>query len=199
MRSLRRLSLGTFVAVAILLTAASAASAAMWLRITVDPAEPVVGMPTHVSVLTLVNFESGCVNEPTADLHPWWDWNGNGGKDLRFELKAFQDDRVVEIPLTRRQTDLAYWDGTVKFPTMGPWTIRVVHPLWSGGEKSGEECAGSRITVTVRPSGLPRTSTVDQGWVGVVGLVLAASTLALVASFGWRRSPLRSRPGPVAR
>jgi hypothetical protein len=136
------------------------ADAAMALRMTVDPRVPTVGSTAHVAVLTLAPFSHGCVNDPAADMRPWWDWNGDGGRDLAFDLRAFQDDRVITIPLTRRASDLAYWDGSVVFPTPGRWTVRMVKPEWSGGVPDGEECAGARITVLVRDADrLPGTST----------------------------------------
>jgi hypothetical protein len=158
----------------VLLVFASAGHAAMWLRITVDPARPLAGDPAHVTVVTLVN-SSSCVTDPTADARPWSDWNGDGGKDLRFELKAFQADRSIDIPLTRRANDPAYWDGTVSFPAAGEWTVRMVYPEWSRGAAAGEECAGARTTVAVRPSSSVLGTSTDVP----VALVVAIAAIAL--------------------
>lgn len=180
------------VAVVLLVLTGSGGEAAMWLRMTIDPAEPVVGSSAHVTVLTLANFNSSCINDPAADARPWWDWNGNGGRDLRFDLKAFQADRAIDIPLTRRDSDPAYWDGSITFPAPGEWTVRMVYPLWSGGVAAGEECAGARINVVARSSpSLPATSTdVRSGPVAALAIVPVA--VSAIAMFGLRR-PRRAR------
>jgi hypothetical protein len=183
------------VAVAAALVLVSApADAAMWLRMSVDPPQPLVGQSARVTVLTMAHFSSGCTNDPAADARPYWDWNGDGGKDLRFELKAFQADRVIDIPLTRRESDLAYWDGNVAFPATGEWTVRMVRPLWAEGSAAGEECAGSRITVTVRPpsspSGTP-ASLASGPAAAYAALLLGVLGAAL---FGLQRMRSRARP-----
>lgn len=174
---------------ACLVLLATQATGAMALRMTIDPAQPVVGQPARVTVLTLAPFSDHCVNDPVADMRPWWDWNGDGGKDLRFDLKAFQADRGVDIPLMRRESDLAYWDGTVAFPAAGEWTVRMVRPLWSGGAAAGEACAGSRISVTVRSSSfLPDISSLASGQTAALAiLVLAIGGSALLALRRLRR------------
>jgi hypothetical protein len=194
MRAVRaRYAFATAAVTAALVILGSQADGAMWLRMTVDPSQPIVGQSAHVIVLTMANFNNNCINDPAADARPWWDWNGNGGKDLRFDLKAFQADRVVDIPLTRRESDPAYWDGSVAFPAAGEWTVRMVYPLWAGGAAAGEECAGSRITVTVRSSSSPPgTSTLASGQTAALAIfVLAIGGSALL---GLRSLRSRSEP-----
>ncbi len=181
----RRVCAAAAVAAGLVLLTTQAAGA-MSLRMSVDPAQPEVGQPARVSVLTLAPFSNDCVNDPRADMRPWWDWNGNGGKDLRFDLKAFQADRVLDIPLTRRESDPAYWDGSVAFPAAGEWTVRMVSPLWAGGAAAGEECAGSRITVMVRSGSMPSTTTASAG--PALAAALAVLMLGIGgALFGLRR------------
>lgn len=158
---LARALLTPLVAAAITLELGGMSEAAMALRITVDPSSPGVGRPARVTVVTLAPFNSLCVDDPNADMRPWSDWHTSAG-ELRFELKAFQGDRVIDIPLRRRETDRPYWDGQVIFPRGGPWTVRMVYPEWGGGTPHGEECAGARITVLVQELALPATGTDDQ-------------------------------------
>lgn len=187
------------LALAALVIAGGSAAGAMWLRMAVLPAEPIAGRPAHVAVRTLAMFGGTCVNDPAADARPWWDWNGNGGRDLRFELKAFQGDRTIDIPLTRRASDLSYWDGSVTFPTSGDWTLRMVSPLWSGGMTAGEECAGSRLTVLVRSSpSLPSTATDTLGPTMHLAVVPLAIGALVLFRFGLRRSPRPRHRGRVS-
>lgn len=168
-----RALLTLLLAAAIALGIAGASDGAMALRITVDPSSPIVGRSARVTVLTLAPFNSLCVDDPNADMRPWSDWHTSAG-ELRFELKAFQDDHVIDVPLRRRESDRASWDGQVVFPAEGRWTLRMVYPEWGGGTSHGEQCAGARIIVTVRPSAaLPATSTasVVRSLVGCPGSV----------------------------
>jgi hypothetical protein len=133
----------------------------MALRITVDPDSPRVGQLTRVMVLTLAPFSSHCVDDPRADMRPWWDWHPDAP---RFDLKAFNQDRIIDIPLVRRDSRSAYWDGLVTFPDEGTWEVRMVQPTWSGGAEDGERCAGARISVRVdRQESLPATNTGFRG------------------------------------
>lgn len=177
----------------VLLGAQLTADAAMALRITVDPASPQVGQVTRVVVLTLAPFSSHCVDDPRADMRPWWDWHPDAPS---FDLKAFGQDRVVNIPLVRRDAKSPYWDGLVTFPEAGAWDLRMVQPIWAGGAAEGERCAGSRIPVQVEPHGsLPATSTslseIDH--TGAVALRYVAGLTLLLAVMLIRRR-LVSRP-----
>lgn len=124
----------------------------MAIRITVDPASPVVGEPARVSVVTLAPFSEHCVDDSRADMRPWSDWYPKESP-LRFDLKTFRGETVIDIPLRQRDADRAYWDGVVTFPVAGRWTLRMVYPEWARGDPTGEECAGARITALVRQHG----------------------------------------------
>ena len=159
----------------------------MALRITVDPASPQAGRATRVEVLTLAPFSSHCVDDPLADMRPWWDWHPDAPT---FDLKAFGQDRVVDIPLVRRDARSPYWDGLVIFPEAGAWDVRMVQPIWAAGAADGERCAGSRISVQVEPRGsLPATSMslseIDQA--GAVALSYVAGVALLLAVMLIRR------------
>jgi hypothetical protein len=133
------------------------ADAAMALRITVDPVSPRVGQLARVTVVTLAPFSSHCVDDPNADMRPWWDWHPDAPY---FDLKAFGQERIIDIPLVRRDPKSPYWDGLVRFPEPGTWDVRMVQPTWSGGGPDAERCAGARIAVRVDPrESLPATST----------------------------------------
>jgi hypothetical protein len=165
------------------------ADAAMALRITVDPVSPRVGQVARVTVVTLAPFSSHCVDDPRADMRPWWDWHPDAP---HFDLKAFRNDRVLDIPLTRRDPQSAYWDGLVAFPEQGGWDIRMVQPMWSGGNSEGERCAGARISLHVESQGsLPATATnlsdVDQERPPTFGYVLAFALLLLAGTLIGRR------------
>jgi hypothetical protein len=145
--------------------------AAMALRITVHPASPRVGQPASVTVLTLAPFSSHCVDDPLADMRPWWDWHPEAP---HFELKAFREDQILDIPLVRRGPESEYWDGLVTFPERGAWEVRMVRPEWSGGAADGERCAGARIAVEVDPpESLPATSTGLSGMDQITALTLS--------------------------
>lgn len=171
----------------VLLGAQLTADAAMALRITVDPASPQVGQITRVVVLTLAPFSSHCVDDPRADMRPWWDWHPDAPS---FDLKAFGKERVVDIPLVRRDAKSPYWDGFVIFPDAGAWDVRMVQPIWASGATDGERCAGSRVSVQVGPPGsLPATGTsvseIDQS--GTVALSDVAGLALLLAAILIRR------------
>lgn len=184
MLTMRQLARAGLLTAVIALALSGPAEAAMWLRISADPASPWVGQATRVTVLTLVNYANYCVDDPSSDLRPWSDWHTSSG-EIRFDLKAFLGDRVLDIPVHRRESDPAYWDGEVVFPSGGEWTMRMTYPLWSGGDPDGERCAGARTSVTVRPfpDRLAATSTDAIALRALAGAALGAVVVLLLIGF----------------
>lgn len=142
------------LATSTLLATGSSSDAAMAVRITVDPSSPRVGEVARVTVLTLTPFNSYCVNDPRADMRPDSSFRTIG--ELRREIAAFKDGKVLEIPLTQRSDEPEFWDGDVIFPTSGTWIVEMTHPVFRLAE-----CAGARIMVTVlerEPTGAERAA-----------------------------------------
>jgi hypothetical protein len=136
---------------------AQPAAAAMWLRISVDHA--VAGAPASITVTTFVMYgQALCADDPQASIVPngtWYSGSGSAPSEPSFRLIAYPAGRpstAMVIPLTHRAVDSAYWDGSVSFPSSGPWTVRMAQPNWGTAESEAERCAGARIDVPVAPA-----------------------------------------------
>lgn len=179
------------LSLACLVALASTAAAAMWLRIEVQ-GPIVVGREIPISVVTGVLRQGQCVGAAGAVFEPYSDWYVSSG-DLDIRLETWRvsptSDRVA-IPLTRRASDPAHWDGRVRFDTTGDWVLKVYYPDF--GNADAQECAGARRTVEVLPSAaLPSTST-GRDPVGAATLALGslvAITLGLLGLYALSRRP----------
>ncbi len=75
-------------------------SAAMWLRISVDPPTPQVGQNTRVTVLTFSLTENRCWDDPAASPIPSSVWHTSSGEKLQLELRALHPGSPeVVVPL----------------------------------------------------------------------------------------------------
>ena len=170
---------------------AQPATAAMWLRITVDHA--VAGAPTPITVTTLVMYgQALCADDPQASIVPngtWYSGSGSAPSEPSFRLVAYPAGRpsaTLAIPLRHRAVDSAYWDGSVTFPSAGPWTVRMAQPNWGTAESETERCAGARVDVQVASAvaerlGWPWTAAAAL-FVGLVISLLAKGQVRRVAS-----------------
>jgi hypothetical protein len=171
-----RIAAVSVVASAVLLVAlATDAAAALWVRITLDPASPQVGKATRVSVLTFYLTQELCADDPGATAVPY---AVQGMAFGEFIIEAYgpgtPPERVL-VYLSRRASDPTYWDGSVTFPSPGQWTLRMVHPSWS---EPYTECAGAKKVVTVLPSAPPQAGV---GWPGLDPLVIILSAVTAAA------------------
>jgi hypothetical protein len=87
------------------------------------------------------------------------------------------DGFSIDVPLTPRVSDTAYWDGTVVFTTPGQWVLRVIYPRWAD-----EECGGARTSVTVLAPVLPKTEASSGLGTLVAGLAAAATICGAAVS-----------------
>lgn len=159
----------------LLLALATNAAAALWVRITLDPASPRVGEAAQVSVLTFYLTQDLCVDDPRAIPVP------TVVSDITFSEFILEasgpsapPERVL-VYLSRRASDPTYWDGPITFPSPGQWSLRMVRP---GFPEPYAECLGAKKVVTVLPSALPRTGA---GEVGPAPVVLVLSAVMAVA------------------
>lgn len=170
------------LALAILLLSAAPALAAMWLRIEV--AGPVVaGVAANVTVTTLVMYDQRCVTDPGASRVPNGVWYSSGAAptEPEFRLVAYpagHPDQEARIPLTHRAPDSPYWDGSVRFPAPGMWTVRMAMPYWGTRESDAERCAGARIDVSVSDAHSGPAPDPMPFLIGAVALALGAGLAA---------------------
>jgi hypothetical protein len=178
------------IALGLFVLTAQAVSAAMYLRIAVD--SPIAGVPAKVTVTTLVMTAPLCISDPRASPIPNGTWytGGDAPSEPSFRLVAYpagRADASIEIPLTHRAVDSAYWDGTVTFSTAGPWIVRMSEPNWGVAESETERCAGARTDVVVAPA-----TTETRAWPFVAAAALIG--VALVVFLRLRRAG-RTRSG----
>jgi hypothetical protein len=124
--------------------------AALWVRVTVEPIQPVAGEPARVSVQTLVLTGASCLADPLATVVPVVAFDGAPYLET-MELEAVGPGQAeaLTVEVRRRNDDPTFWDGKVVFPTAGAWTLRMVAPSWPG-DPTGE-CSGAAVTVHVLP------------------------------------------------
>jgi hypothetical protein len=199
-----RLGLGALLGALLVVLLATPASAAMWMRITLDPDVPTAGQATRVSVLTFTLSQNRCWDDSAASPIPVSTWFGSGRTpgSLALELVARgPTPQDLHVPLAQRRDNGAYWDGTITFPDVGEWTLlvrSVGSPLnWATADTSGNRCAGLVRTVRVtdhaeqltgsanRKGQSPRENgTHTWDWI----LIVAASVTATLAAVVVRRS-----------
>jgi len=190
----------SLLAALLVLLASAPVAAAMWLRLEV--AGPVVaGAPAAVTVTTLVMYENACVGDPNASAVPNGVWYSGGStpSEPTFRLVAYpagRPDEQLRIPLTHRAADSPFWDGSVTFPTAGPWTIRMAEPYWGTPESDIERCAGARIDVFVNgaPSGREPDPAALLAGAALLGLGAAFSAWRLRAAWTRTRSARPDQP-----
>jgi hypothetical protein len=196
---IRPLALVT-AAVALLGPFAAEALGAMYLRMSISPASPLVEETSRLAIQTgFLSHSPGsaCVGDPGASFSPMRaeEWGTTSGKGLKQgDLAAAAEGpngQRIEIPLSIRSEDTSFWDGEVTFIAPGEWIVRMTRPEWSGGE----ECGGARLRVTVRG---PTESQIDAtardedvasgGELLVLMLVVCAALLLAVPVWTQRRS-----------
>jgi hypothetical protein len=123
----------------------------MWMRITLDPENPIAGQPVRVSVLTFSQTSSRCWDDPRASPIPISRWYGAGGivdLDLQVLAQSPGADQLT-TRLAQRPGSSAYWDGTITFPSAGEWTLytQIAGQNQPPGEAS--RCGGFERTVRV--------------------------------------------------
>jgi hypothetical protein len=157
MRSVR-IALASALSASALLAFGVPATAAMFVRLGLDPPAPQMGETTHVSVLTFSLTRGGlCWDDPVASPIPNARWYGIGFEPDTMQLHllaAGPDLQTMTVPLARRSTDPTYWDGSIVFPSPGEWTVLVsTEAQGQIRELAGNRCAGFLRTVKVSPAG----------------------------------------------
>lgn len=137
------------------------ASAAMWVRITVAPVQPVAGELARVSVQTLmVTGGANCLDDPRATVVPVsaYDWTPY----LETIGPGQADPLIVEMQY--QDSDPSWWDGEIVFPTPGSWMLRMARPSWPAD--ATDTCSGAQVSVRVLPPGAQpdRTCADLDGW-----------------------------------
>lgn len=198
---MRLLRGGLLLALAAALDVALAlpASAAMWMRISLDPPKPRAGETITVTVLTFSLTRSLCWDDPAARPIPAAKWYSGGSEPDRLDLRLLAsgpDGSEFRVPLSQRPQDGAFWDGKLVFPSSGDWTL---HVLWlqdgqmvkvSGQSPEADRCAGFERTIHVMgptdtdsPPAPNRPLVVSAWWAGVAAataLLVGGATIALL-------------------
>lgn len=153
---------------------------AMYLRMSLTPASPMVGEPAHLAIQTgAVQATPGvrCLADPGASFSAMRseDWYTTAGRGLKAdELAAVAigpQSQRIEIAPSTRASDTSFWDADLTFTAPGEWIVRMTRPEWSD-----EDCAGARLRVSVRDATGSSTTLPNLG----IGL-LAAGGLAVIA------------------
>jgi hypothetical protein len=159
-----RLALGAAFNIGLLLCATAPVAAAMWVRTSLDPPIPLVGQNVRVSVLTFYLTHNLCWDAPAASPIPHAQWHSGGSapEELRLQLQALGPESAqVLVPLTKRASDAAYWDGVITFPSAGEWKLFVsfadqpspnprYKAISDAINNAGRRCGGFERDVTVR-------------------------------------------------
>ena len=157
-----------------------AAEAVLWTRISLVPELPRQALPTRVAIYTFRLDDQQCWNDPSAkpipiDLTGWVTTGNLPFKGLQLVATRPGSPRIV-VPLTPRQDNRAYWDGTIAFPSAGAWTLQV--GFVGADEPLDDPCSGYRRTITVVPA--KATSPALASIVGGVAAVLLVMAMVLV-------------------
>jgi hypothetical protein len=103
-----------WVAGLIALMLAPEASAAMCVRLSTRPTQPVVGTRTVVQLETFYP-------EPHGRLTPW------AVRDYPFRVEAVSPSSRVHRVVVRLSADVYAWRGSFRFTQQGSWTLRVTN------------------------------------------------------------------------
>ncbi len=134
------------------------ASAAMWMRITLDPAKPRAGEIVTVTLLTFYLTRSLCWDDPAASPIPNARWYSGGSEPDKLDLRLLAsgpEGNEFRVPLSQRPQDGAYWDGKLVFPSSGEWTLHVLRAIdgqvvkVSGQSPEADRCGGFERTIRV--------------------------------------------------
>jgi hypothetical protein len=123
----------------------------MWMRISLDPENPIAGQPVRLSVLTFSQTSSRCWDDPRASPIPISRWYGAGGVvdlDLHVLAQSPGADQLT-TRLAQRPGSGAYWDGTITFPSAGEWTLYTQIAGQNQPPGEGSRCGGFERTVRV--------------------------------------------------
>ena len=149
-----------------ILVAPSWSRAALLPSITVNPEQPIVGELAQITVEGMAIFgeDVECRTAPGATVVPFVDVVAPGtllsdtvevtaiGPDLigpdstSASLFAIPDDAIIVL-LPRSPRNPTIWEGEIRFPKQGEWTLRMTRPAWSGDPT----CIGHEIVVTALP------------------------------------------------
>jgi hypothetical protein len=142
---------GIGAAMTLLIALSTPASAAMWMRISVNPATPSAGSPVNVTVLTFSAMQSVCWDDPRITPIPESVWYGSGPSpiNLGLNLVVLNSSQRFTVPLVQRQGNRAYWDGSFTFPFGGAWQLYAREAQASDNPTVPDQCTGSVRTVDV--------------------------------------------------
>jgi hypothetical protein len=160
----------------------------MWMQITLNPFTPTAGEPVSVSVLTFSATQNLCWDDPRITPMPEATWYGGGDTPLNLglEMVVSNSRQGFTIPLFRRSSDGAYWDGTLNFPSGGEWQLYAKQIGASPNPSSADRCGGLVRTVEVQPTGPAANPTIvgshKAGFFG--SLIFGVMVLAIAAAAG---------------
>jgi hypothetical protein len=134
------------------------------VRTTLDPPIPFVDQNVRVSVLTFSLTHKLCWDDPAASPIPNAKWysGGSAPDEFRLQLQALGPEAAqVVVPLTKRSSDAAYWDGDITSPSAGEWKLIVsfadqpspnprYKAISDAINNAGRRCGGFERDVTVR-------------------------------------------------
>lgn len=201
----RRLCLACLMATVVSLALSMPALAALWVRVSLDPGTPTAGESVHVSVFTFYLTSNRCWDDPAASPIPNAIWYGGvggstpQGLDLRIAARG-PGSRQIQVALSQRSDDRAYWDGNLVFPTAGDWTLLVLafgaQPDWS--HAADYRCSGLTRTIRVvgaRGETMPPTSrpvAAGQNSALPMWLLIGAALVAVAVAIALLRRVRRS-------
>jgi hypothetical protein len=128
----------------VLASVAQEADAAMWVRISIDPSQPIAGAPAQISVLTFALDRPGCVDDPARSAIPVKRWYGSDQDrlpELRLTATA-PSGHEISVRLSReRADDDTMWSSAITFTEPGTWRLSMTYPGWQGPADTAR-CAG---------------------------------------------------------
>lgn len=184
----RVLCLSLLSAIGLWIAISLPAQAVLWTRILIAPPTPRQDEPIRLTVFTFELKDQRCWNDPAASPIPIdvTKWTSTGGlPSVQLEAWALGPrSEVLEIRLSPRSSNHAYWDGQVSFPSPGKWRLsigfvgqpRLEHP------SQAAICSGYSRLLEVLPAGAPETPIVRcSNTIGLLATFLAGAILVAMA------------------
>jgi hypothetical protein len=146
-----RPALSTAGLILLLVVLNAGADAALWVRISVEPAHPLAGLPARVSVQTIHVIGANCLDDPHASASPIvvaLSTTTTPWETMTLRATGPRSADFLTVEVKRRADDPTTWEGPVVFPTAGTWMLRMERPSWPGAPGA---CSGPEIKVWVLP------------------------------------------------